>query len=66
MIHLPQYYPHGLWGSYAGFGAVFFIQNKPYIAIFVDVPGKSWINLHAGATVKDERSGHDTQKNTLP
>jgi hypothetical protein len=64
MIPLPQCCPHGLWDSYAGFGTVSFMQSKPHIAIFADVRGKVWINFPAGATDKNERIGHDTQKNT--
>jgi hypothetical protein len=60
MIHLPQCCPHGLWDSYAGFGAVFFIHSEPHIAFFVDVTVKLWINFPAGDTAKEERIGHDT------
>ena len=41
MIHLPQCCPHGIWGFYAGFGAVSFMWKKSRIAIFVDVAAKS-------------------------
>ena len=66
MIHLPQYYPHGLWGFYAGFGAEFFMLKIARIAFFADVTVKLWINFLAVDTAKDKRSGHDTQKNTRP
>ena len=60
MIHLPQYYPHGLWEFYAGSGAAFFMLKIPRIVFFADVPVKLWINFPAGDTAKDERSGNDT------
>jgi len=66
MIHLPQGCLDGLWDSYAGFGAVFFMAKRHLVAIFADAPGKSWINFPAGDTAEGERSGHDTQKDTLP
>jgi hypothetical protein len=55
MIHLPQYYPHGLWEFYAGFGVVFFMRKIAHIAFFADVTVKLWINFPAGDTAKDER-----------
>ena len=64
MMQLQQYYPHGLWGSYAGFWAAFFRWEIARIAFFADVTVKLWINFPAGDTAKDERRGHDTQKNT--
>jgi hypothetical protein len=60
MIHLPQCCPHGLWNSYAGFGAAFFMLKIPRIAFFADVTVKLWINFPAGDTAKDERCGYDT------
>jgi len=60
MIHLPQYYPHGLWEFYAGSGAAFFMWETARIAFFADVTVKLWINFPAGDTAKDERSGNDT------
>lgn len=66
MIHLPQYYPHGLWEFYAGSGAAFFRWEIARIAFFADVTVKLWIDFPAVDTAKDERRGHDTQKNTRP
>jgi hypothetical protein len=60
MMHLPQYYQHGLWEFYAGFGAEFFMRKIARIAFFADVTVKLWINFPAGDTAKDERHGHDT------
>ena len=60
MIHLPQYYPHGLWEFYAGSGAAFFRWEIARIAFFADVTVKLWIDFPAVDTAKDERRGHDT------
>jgi hypothetical protein len=64
MMLLQQYYPNGLWGFYAGFGATFFMLGIDRIAFFADVTVKLWINFPDGDTAEDERRGHDTQKNS--
>jgi len=55
MIHLPQYYPNGLWEFYAGSGVAFFMWEIARIAFFADVTVKLWINFPAVDTAKDKR-----------
>ena len=47
-------------------GPYFSCEKYARIAFFADVTVKLWINFPAGDTAKDERRGHDTQKNTRP
>jgi len=49
MIHLPQSYHYGVWHYYCLPRSLFSMPEhgltKPDVAIFADLPGKSWMNF---------------------
>jgi hypothetical protein len=57
MMHLPHGYRHGVWDYYWLSGSEFYRCKPRHVVIFVDLAGKSWMNLPAEAMVKAKRQG---------